>query len=486
MARYLKMFMSNWKRWKKLVLSYSNTRRLYRVIQGLIIFLIISIIIAFFINQWSENKLVEQKNNLFGSWDEVFVNVDVNDLPYFYNHAFIEDYAIQAIQQRALLGDKRLIIGSCSDNFVEIGNIKIKSGRLPEKEGEVAIEEEYLSILGVNKVGDKIPSSVNIPALSNYSVCGIIYNYSSVWNLVNKDVRYINCFTYECDQNKMHIFVKGSKQLQQDLEKNFINYKTNIQIENGFIFNDSFGLFFVIGIYILIMIIKLCKFTAQYIEISGKCEKNKKYLNQKCRSLNIVILNILSAILIICIMNNIVYENYFNKYESLLYNMNFDKKIYNLYLDLDSYSFLQSIKFDGMGTKTSSLYISKQYEQILDTSILVLWLVLVNWLSMTILLNKTIVSIYNDIRFYLNNYYFGFNTEFLNEKTRKIYSYLLLQFFIIILFIMLKQLFYWRIIKVLILVLVINGFNFYVNHKIIIQRIKYIENDSDWMLIKIE
>ena len=99
---------------------------------------------------------------------------------------------------------------------------------------------------------------------------------------------------------------------------------------------------------------------------------------------------------------------------------------------------------------------------------------------------KTIVSIYNDIRFYLNNYYFGFNTEFLNEKTRKIYSYLLLQFFIIILFIMLKQLFYWRIIKVLILVLVINGFNFYVNHKIIIQRIKYIENDSDWMLIKIE
>ena len=134
------MYTSNRERRKRLILAYPDTRRIYRTIQVLFFFLIASTFITFCISKWSEYKLIEQKNLLFGEWDTVYVSVDENDLSYFENHAFIEKYGIQEIQEHMYINDKRLIIGSWYNDFFEIGNLKMISGRLPINEDEVAIE----------------------------------------------------------------------------------------------------------------------------------------------------------------------------------------------------------------------------------------------------------------------------------------------------------------------------------------------------------
>ena len=204
------MCMNNRRKWKKLILAYSDTRKLYRVIRGLFLFLVISSFTIIFINYWYEEKLIKQKELLFGSWDEVIVDIDSRNISYFQNHVFIEKYAIQLMQERVMLSGQQIVIGYCNDDFFDLGNIKVKYGRLPEKQGEVAIEEEYLSVLNVSCVGDIISENVNVPSLSGYKVCGVIQNYSSNWKKVNWSVKYVNCFIKEPNITEINLFLKCS------------------------------------------------------------------------------------------------------------------------------------------------------------------------------------------------------------------------------------------------------------------------------------
>ena len=121
-----------------------------------------------------------EREELFGSWDEVFLDVPAEDLNYFKQNAFLEQISIQSIQEKVFLeGDKRVVIGSCDDNFLEMGNIELLEGRMPEKENEVAVEEEYLEVLGVTSVGDIVPLNSEVNCLRGYQIVGKIENYSA-------------------------------------------------------------------------------------------------------------------------------------------------------------------------------------------------------------------------------------------------------------------------------------------------------------------
>ena len=73
---------------------------------------------------------------------------------------------MQSIQEKVFLeGDQRVVIGACDENFLEMGNIELLEGRMPEQKKEVAVEEEYLGILGVSKIGDVVSNESEVGSL---------------------------------------------------------------------------------------------------------------------------------------------------------------------------------------------------------------------------------------------------------------------------------------------------------------------------------
>ena len=187
--------MSNRKRLKKLILANKETRWLYRMMQFLAIFMVVSCLVVITIAKWIEYDQNKKQEELFGSWDEVFLNVDQDDLNYFRKNAFLEEISIQSIQEKVFLeGDQRVVIGSCDGNFLEMGNIELLEGRMPKHEKEVAVEEEYLEVLGVSGVGDIVPNDSKVIDLRDYKISGVISNYTKRWKLIDERVNYINCF----------------------------------------------------------------------------------------------------------------------------------------------------------------------------------------------------------------------------------------------------------------------------------------------------
>ena len=222
--------MNNLKRLKKLVLANKETRRLYRMMQFLAIFMVISCTIIIVVAKWIEHDQNQKREELFESWDEVFLDVPAEDLNYFKQNAFLEQISIQSIQEKVFLeGDKRVVIGSCDDNFLEMGNIELLEGRMPEKENEVAIEEEYLEVLGVTSVGDIVPLNSEVNCLRGYQIVGKIENYSARWKIINQRINFANCLVYGSKMKKYNIYIEYSFSSNKDPEINFINYYNNIR-----------------------------------------------------------------------------------------------------------------------------------------------------------------------------------------------------------------------------------------------------------------
>ena len=142
--------MNNRKRLKKLILANKETRWLYRMMQFLAIFMVVSCLAIITLAKWIEYDQNKKREELFGSWDEVFLNVDQDDLNYFRKNAFLEQISVQSIQEKVFLEeDQRVVIGACDENFLEMGNLELLEGRMPKHEKEVAVEEEYMDILDV-------------------------------------------------------------------------------------------------------------------------------------------------------------------------------------------------------------------------------------------------------------------------------------------------------------------------------------------------
>ncbi len=289
------------------------------MMQVLAVFLAVATICIFAVGKWSENQIKEKNDQLFGRWDEVFLNVDEEDVEYFRRHAFVDDYSVQNIQEKIYLeGDERIIIGTCDNNFFELGNLEMIDGRMPVNEGEVAIEEEYLDVLGVEKVGDIISEGVNIDSLKGYKVCGIVKDYSSRWKMVNWDVKYINCFISDAKANEIQIYASLSLAVQQDIETNMLEYRENIRDGSTLFFEDIIWLCWMIGLLemILFAIIrrKLNEHKKAIMKLQSRKSKNMNnfFVMQAFYLIMTISLKALSLILIIWLLNKLIIEVNYN------------------------------------------------------------------------------------------------------------------------------------------------------------------------------
>ena len=142
MGRFKKMYKTNRARKRQFMLLFSDTRKLNQLFNIIFIFIILSIILITIVSLWFNYKQKNIKEQLFGSWDTVFLNVDENIVHYFDEHAFIVNYSAQKIYEKVYLqGDTRIVIGSCDNSFFKIGNVKLLSGNMPQKKERLQLKK---------------------------------------------------------------------------------------------------------------------------------------------------------------------------------------------------------------------------------------------------------------------------------------------------------------------------------------------------------
>ena len=312
--------MNNRKRLKKLILANKETRWLYRMMQFLAIFMVVSCLAIITLAKWIEYDQNKKREELFGSWDEVFLNVNQEDLNYFRKNAFLEQISVQFIQEKVFLeGDQRVVIGSCDGNFLEMGNIELLEGRMPKDEKEVAVEEEYLNVLGVSSVGDIVPDNSKVESLRGYKVIGVIENYSRYWKLVNRNIKFINCIICFAQNNEVQVLVKYNNFANKDPEINMIDYCDNIDDFHIDITQTLFGIsFFYIAMIIIFLIMIGIKLKINFDQF-----RNENFITKFiCSDLVSLIMNIGLSILI----TRIFTKAYFGTFHDYLWqnNQNYD------------------------------------------------------------------------------------------------------------------------------------------------------------------
>lgn len=296
--------MNNRKRLKKLILANKETRWLYRMMQFLAIFMVVSCLVIITLAKWIEYDQNKKREELFGSWDEVFLNVDKEDLNYFRKNAFLEEISIQSIQEKVFLeGDQRVVIGSCDGNFLEMGNIELLEGRMPEQKKEVAVEAEYLEILGVSKVGDVVSNESEVGSLFGYKVVGVIENYSNKWKMINQDVNYASCFIVNNNPRQYQVFCKFKRWSNFDPEINFIEYRKNISdYEYGF-----FQIYKIIGVVLFAELLILISMKNKLYTMENiNVRKAKKSMNDRTFIKIFIIIELLIMILLCTLLINLI------------------------------------------------------------------------------------------------------------------------------------------------------------------------------------
>lgn len=405
--------MSNRKRLKKLILANKETRCLYRMMQFLAIFMIVSCLIIIATAKWIECDQNKKREEIFGSWDEVFLNVDREDLNYFRKNAFLEQISVQLIQEKVFLeGDQRVVIGSCDENFLEMGNIELLEGRMPEQKKEVAVEEEYLEILGVSKIGDVVSNESEVGSLFGYKVVGVIKNYSRNWKVINQDINYVNCFIYDLEVNEIKVYVQYGKWAEKDPEINMIEYRDNLHEVSINILNPLIKLF-MISIVFMIFI----EFIIYLILKKNNWKRFNRKIVKKIIDLLVILLYLTLIYTLWNTLNNIYHYDYTFNNSNILEALSMDSKLNGstVYFLKNSHGMLYQTRIDANFLIHTIIYL-------IENLMCIIFLMFV--ICSTIISKILMCFDQNREYYYLLNYYKGVNRlkiSLKNNEKKQVY-----------------------------------------------------------------
>lgn len=405
------MYKTNKIRRKQLYLAHQETRKLYHLMKMLMIFFLLSISIIFLIGKVINIKQLEIKNKLFGTWDTIFLDVNETELMYFKKHAFIDRYSIQKIYQDYSLKDSnQLVIGYADDSFFQIGKINLLSGRMPINNKEVAIEKEYLSYLGVSKIGDIIAQDCDIDSLQGYRVCGIINNYSSRWKLVNWDLKYINCFISnihtDIHTEKIQVYTVLNEKLKKDLKTNLINYRDNIVLNDINIFDK------ILKIGIVILFLESCIYLSLRLKLNKtltycRITREKGLIKKWILKIIFLMFLIISVFCVNLLLRQILNEsNYINDMRIMSVSTNIHDSDFFKMNEKGNIKVISDKKHKGDLVELQ--YIPNKYlSSVLENTFYFSWLLLINYVISFIHANYIILYSVEINVFRLHHYYFG-------------------------------------------------------------------------------
>ncbi|MGB8454855.1 MAG: ABC transporter permease [Anaerocolumna sp.] len=134
----------------------------------------------------------QQRKDIYGSWHISVYNTDDTLYKELLNHGTLKNVGKMTVYGSVLGGDSKATgtIGSVDDNMVRSG-LSLMDGRFPEKDNEIAVELDDLSMGGYSyEIGQAIHLKIQVynneskkmqEIQKTYILTGILKNYSSIW-----------------------------------------------------------------------------------------------------------------------------------------------------------------------------------------------------------------------------------------------------------------------------------------------------------------
>ncbi len=196
--------------------------------------------VTFQLSYGLQNTFVEYRKEIYGEWDRILLSVDeqsemiINDNPFLAKKGTVEIYGVLAGDY---IDNKQSNIGTMDDTAWKLGRLKMREGRLPESETEIALEYSMAASLGYE---DMLGETITLDILSTtefshdqsskeyqYTLCGFIKDYQLNWEVSTRHRLPTGIVTKEGAQRignslEKHIFVnaaEGKESVYKDLEK---------------------------------------------------------------------------------------------------------------------------------------------------------------------------------------------------------------------------------------------------------------------------
>lgn len=137
-----------------------TTILLVLVLSFTFLFLVASMLLE---TSMSETKK-HQRESLYGSWQAAYLEAEEGT-----KEALLQEDVISKAAVSEILGkdEEAGTIGTASENFMEIGNLVLQEGRLPEEKNEILIEASVAEGLGLeNPVGEEITLTIKNPLVA--------------------------------------------------------------------------------------------------------------------------------------------------------------------------------------------------------------------------------------------------------------------------------------------------------------------------------
>ena len=149
-----------------------------------------------FVTRTYQQKLADQQ---YGNWSVAYYGVLENELSELKHNPVLEAVGTQRINgtviQRNGETEKEFgSIGTADSSFFELANLQLKTGRLPQKENEIAIEAKTLDGMGISyETGQTIELTIRKEDPENknsqdtqeitkaFVLSGVLENYTSYW-----------------------------------------------------------------------------------------------------------------------------------------------------------------------------------------------------------------------------------------------------------------------------------------------------------------
>ena len=203
---------------KRKILTQNNS------LKGVIITLFLVLFLGTAITIFSDTytlTLEENRKLTYGAWHIAVFDADETVKESLSNHAAVESVGSMHLSGMVLSDDNPIGgIGYLDEDLLEIGNITLLDGHLPETNNEIAIEAGTLNRLGMSlMLGQQIPLSIsNYDEAGNlldcetqvFTLSGVIKNYSANWKS-NSHWLVTCCVSKDYVSNHFrtsHVFVK--------------------------------------------------------------------------------------------------------------------------------------------------------------------------------------------------------------------------------------------------------------------------------------
>lgn len=220
---------------------------------------------------------LQSAKHTFGSWFVMILGDNNKEKEELKNYPYLDKSGKATIVNTVYdeKGKTNLKLGYMSDSFIDIGNIKLDSGHMPQKDDEIAVDEETL--IKLNQ-GSELGQNINLSIYSSdsknehkiektYKLTGILNSYTNAW-VKGEIIPSIIVTKNEADNIKgeneavyiysLKKYIKGNyKEIFEGIKKqagNFVIYNSSVYDYSPWdtiTFNYMYIILMIIGITII-------------------------------------------------------------------------------------------------------------------------------------------------------------------------------------------------------------------------------------------